>query len=51
MYSTLVEYEKMSNRSNNLKKSRIFFSNNVSDSLRMSISKKLGVSDPLVIGR
>ena len=49
--SILELYKRISGQVVNLQKSRIFFSNNVSDSLRMNISTILGVSAPLNTGR
>ena len=50
MQSILELYKRISRQVVNLQKSRIFFSNNVSDSLRMNISTRLGVLAPLNTG-
>ena len=49
--SILELYERISKQAINLQKSGIFFSNNVSDSLRMNIYTRLGVLAPLNTGR
>ena len=51
MQSILGEYEKISGQAVNFQKSGIFFSNNVSDTLKRNISVCLRVYTPLNTGR